>query len=386
MEREEKKVEYLELIYDLIFVYVIGRNNSLLHHITGGFVDLPTFLAYLLCSLAVIQIWNFSTYYINMFGRNRVRDHVFLFLNMYLLYYIAEGTRLHWESYQRQYHAAWGLILVNIGVQYLLERQNRKCDAQTHAVCGKMALVLFGEAAIVFAGIPLYRGAGRLAAPVAIAFGIAATFLSSDARKVMLVDFAHLSERAMLYVVFTFGEMIVVIASYFEGDFNFNSLYFSLMCFLVVVGLFLAYEVLYDRLIDRNMQTNGLLYMLIHILLIFSLNNTTTALSFMENEQIALMPKMLFLLSSFLLCHFCIFALTRYSRRELLPARRELLVGIPMAIAFSALMLLLRTRMNLNIALSVVYVFAIWWILYRYARPVKETISGCEFGSRPEKG
>lgn len=33
MEKEEKKVEYLELIYDLIFVYLIGRNNSLLHHV-----------------------------------------------------------------------------------------------------------------------------------------------------------------------------------------------------------------------------------------------------------------------------------------------------------------------------------------------------------------
>ncbi len=30
MHQDEKKVEYIELIYDLIFVYLIGRNNSLL--------------------------------------------------------------------------------------------------------------------------------------------------------------------------------------------------------------------------------------------------------------------------------------------------------------------------------------------------------------------
>ena len=35
---DEKKVEYIELIYDLIFVYVIGRNNLLLHDFAGGFV------------------------------------------------------------------------------------------------------------------------------------------------------------------------------------------------------------------------------------------------------------------------------------------------------------------------------------------------------------
>lgn len=79
--KDEKKVEYLELIYDLIFVYVIGRNNSLLHHVSDGFVPGGLFYAYILCSLAVIQIWKFSTYYINMHGRNGLRDHVFLFIN-----------------------------------------------------------------------------------------------------------------------------------------------------------------------------------------------------------------------------------------------------------------------------------------------------------------
>ena len=56
MLKEEKKVEYLELIYDLIFVYVIGRNSSLLRNVVDGFVPAGTFLAYILYSLAVIQI------------------------------------------------------------------------------------------------------------------------------------------------------------------------------------------------------------------------------------------------------------------------------------------------------------------------------------------
>lgn len=45
---EEKKVEYVELVYDLIFVYIIGRNNLILHNTEGGFVSVTTFLAYVL--------------------------------------------------------------------------------------------------------------------------------------------------------------------------------------------------------------------------------------------------------------------------------------------------------------------------------------------------
>ena len=65
IDSKEKKVEYIELIYDLIFVYIIGRNNSLLHHVPNGFVEPGMFGAYVLCTLAVIQIWNFTIYYIN---------------------------------------------------------------------------------------------------------------------------------------------------------------------------------------------------------------------------------------------------------------------------------------------------------------------------------
>ena len=127
--KAEKKVEYLELIYDLIFVFVIGRNNSLLHITDGGFVSLGGFVSYVVCTLAVIQIWNFTTYYINVFGRNGIREHISLFFNMFLMYFIAEGTGKDWADYYVQYHIAWALILLNIGIQYLIELRNHKDDA-----------------------------------------------------------------------------------------------------------------------------------------------------------------------------------------------------------------------------------------------------------------
>ena len=89
------------------------------------------------------------------------------------------------------------------------------------------------------------------------------------------VDFPHLSERAMLYIVFTFGEMVIAVSGYFADKFTLNNLYFCAMAFLIVVGLFLSYGVFYDHIIDRERETNGLLYMLMHIFLIFELNNIT---------------------------------------------------------------------------------------------------------------
>ena len=368
IHREEKKVEYLELVYDLIFVYVIGRSNSLLQHVEGGFMAGSTFLAYILSTLAIIQIWNFSTFYINMHGRNGVRDHVALFLNMYLLYYIGEGTRLQWEGFQNQYHIAWALILANLGVQYAIElRSHRGRPAEERSIRCMMA-VLFGEAALVLLCIPIYNATGMALAGVPILFGMVLTRIFTNGNKAAPIDFVHLSERAMLYVVFTFGEMIIAIASYFEGGFSWNSIYFSAMCFLIGAGLFLCYELLYDHIIDREMRTTGVAYMTIHIFLILGMNNITASLEFMRDAEVLLWPKTLFLLGSFLLYFICLFALLRFAKPARKPRRCFLPCAVGSTLAFVVLMLLLRENMWLNIFLSVLYVFSIFGQIWHFSR------------------
>lgn len=366
--KDEKRVEYLELIYDLIFVYIIGRNNSLLHNLENGFVSGTTFLAYVLCTLAIIQIWNFSTFYINKHGRNGLRDHIALFVNMYLLYYIGEGTRLHWESFQNQYHTAWALILLNIGLQYAIELRNHKGRPAEEQSIRRMMSVLFGEALLVLAAIPVYNRTGMALAAVPIVFGMVMTRVFSNESKAEMIDFPHLSERAMLYVVFTFGEMIITVASYFDGDFSLNSVYFSAMCFLIVAGLFLCYEWLYDHIIDREMRTTGITYMLIHIFLIFGLNLITTSLEFMRNEAVLLWPKMLLLIGALVLYFICLFALQHYAKPELKLCRRFIVPIAAATLAFIALMLLLRENMRLNILLSAIYVFCVFLMIFRFSR------------------
>lgn len=368
IKTEEKKVEYLELIYDLIFVYVIGRNNSLLHQITNGFVDSEVFIAYILCTLTIIQIWNFSTYYINMHGRNSLRDHVFLFINMFLLYFIGEGTRTHWENYLLEYYVAWGLILINTGAQYFIELRNRKDDPQLYRQTKHMGIVLLIEAFFVFISYPIYLATGYTIAFIPILFGIAATMLHGKKSKILIVDFTHLSERAMLYVVFTFGEMIIAVAGYFEGGLTASTLYFASMSFLIVVGLFLSYGTVYDHLIDREKQNTGLVYMMLHIFLIFALSLITTSLEFMHNSDIDLLPKMLMLILSFLMYYVSLFSTLRYSKSKCRPSVRFILSLLLIAVSFVVLMLLFRNNMYINIALTVLYVFGIFFMLYRFGK------------------
>ena len=367
LQPKEKKVEYIELIYDLIFVYIIGRNNSLLHVFSGGFVAPSAFFAYILTSLAVIQIWNFTTYYINIYGRHSIREHVFLFINMFLLYFLGEGTRTDWQSFFTQYHIAWSLILANTGTQYLLELRHHKDDESRRQI-KRMIGILFTEAVLVFSDIFIYNSTHLvLLSPFAVIFGIVGVFTFGQKKSESFVDFAHLSERAMLYVVFTFGEMIIGITSYFEGDFSLRSTYFALMVFLIVVGLFVSYGVFYDRIIDREKRTNGLLYMLLHIFIIFALNNITSGLEFMHMAEIIVMPKVLFLTGSFVMYFGFLFALGGiYAKKKCTEYIELCLNSTLLGLAFIIMMFILHSEMMINIALTVVFVFTLFALIYRY--------------------
>ena len=194
--QKEKKVEFLELVYDLIFVYIVGRNNALMHHVNNGFVTSGMFLAYVVCALAVIQIWNFTTFYINIYGRNSVRDHVFMFINMYLLYYIADGISVGWESTFYRFAIAWALILVNIAVQHLIELRNHKDSSWERLQLRRKAFIILGEAALIGVHILVYTFWGVSIAIVPILFGIVATILSGRLNSKVPIDFAHLSAWA----------------------------------------------------------------------------------------------------------------------------------------------------------------------------------------------
>ena len=380
LEKGERKVEYLELIYDLIFVYMVGRNNALLSTIENGFVPMRHFAAYVLCTLAIIQVWNFSTFYINMFGRNGVRDHVFLCTNMYLLYFVGESTRVDWLLYQTQYHVAWGLILVNIGVQYLIELRNHRADAWNLAFIRRLALGVFVEAAVVFAVAVCPPGLVAWLSGAAILSGILMTFWTRSSGAGIQIDFMHLSERAMLYVVFTFGEMVIAVSEYFigNGSWSWSLIYFSLMGFLIVVGLFLSYGYVYDRMIDREGQYRGMSYMMLHIFILFFLNIITVSLEFMREPEVDNLPKVALLVAAFAGYFVFLFALRGHMKEDATVSAAFLAKAGGLSAVFIALMFLLREQMVWNILISAAYVFAMFLLLPRSAARLRSAKDGAD--------
>ena len=370
-EKGEKKVEYLELIYDLIFVYLIGRNNALLHSVENGFFTGNTFLTYLLSTMVILQIWYFSSVYINRYGSNGVGDHIFLFVNMYLLYYLADGIRADWDGSFARYNVAWGLLLLNHALQYFRQLRCGKVRPpweQKHLRYHMWLLV--AQALIVFAAIPIYARTRFPLSWLTLVFGFVASAFTRRTDELVPVNPEHLTERVMLFVVFTFGESIVGLAEYFEGGFSFSTVYFSLAAFLIVVGLFVSYGFLYNRVIDRERANLDTGYMLIHIVLIVALNNITVAMEFMRQPEIGAVAKNVFIVSSFLAYYIFMFFIGHYAKEELRAGIRFFGKLILLSLAFVLIMVLIYRNSWLSIAASVLYVYAMFAMIVLHWRKV----------------
>lgn len=362
--KDEKKVEYLELVYDLIFVYLIRKNNSLLHNAPDGIIGLDLYTTYIFCTFAIIQIWFFTTFYINRYGKNGIKETLLVFANMYLLYYMGDGTRVYWHEHYKRYSVAWALILFNIAIAYYTEYRHIKSDKEKKHVIRMMTTILI-QSFIVAVSLPIYTVTGISIAPFAVLTGIVLIAVMGKANKLLEVDFPHLTERVMLYVVLTFGEMIIGIASHFGGKITPASIFYSLIPFLITVGLFLSYGTLYDNIIDRQMSTNATGYMLIHMFLIFALTNMTTALEYMNEEENFFMSKTILMACSLLLYYLLLFAMIRYSKKEIKIGAPHYFCSMFSAVCMILSVLLYKDNSYVCLAVMLIYIYVFYAVFYR---------------------
>ena len=103
--------------------------------------------------------------------------------------------------------------------------------------------------------------------------------------------------------------------------------------------------------------------MFIHIFLIFALNNITSTLEFMQDDEIDLIQKMTFMVVSLLIYFAFLFATGRYSKVKCRPTRGFILTIAGISVGFAVLMFLIREFSMAHIALTFVYVLTIFLIL-----------------------
>ena len=279
---KHKRVEFTELFYDLVFVFAISKTTALIHHLHNGILTWDSILAFLITLLVLVNSWMIQTVFTNRYGKNSLVNMIVMFTNMALLLLLSNVITNDWQATFHYFCSVVGVLSLTLFIQYLIEYRRKECDIENQKsiiyslyMTGIRAVVAFLSAIL-----PIQIGS------ILFIIGIFGAFLmpifNTKQDAAFKINLPHLIERISLFVIITFGEMIMGLANYFTSE-TFNTT--SILLFLLMIFLFLYYFGQFDHAIDEASNSKGIFLIYSHYPIFIGLIMITVSMSFLVNPE-----------------------------------------------------------------------------------------------------
>lgn len=308
-----KKVEMIELFYDLIFVYAIAKMTAIIHHPHNGHIRLINYLQFITVTIIVLQLWLYQTTYINRYGRSTLIENVLLMANMCATIYMANSINTDWSITFVSFNTAFIAMIACVVMQFLYQYQKNN---HTKKETSSFIFVLLLEIVIISLGLLLGydKGGLYLAVFAYILCGVILpiVFIKSNLNE-NCTNFPHLLERFGLITIISFGEMIINIATYFEIS-TFSLL--PLMVFASVALLFCSYVLQMDKFIDHHQPTQGLAVYYSHFGILMGLGTITVGWSFLHEHNVDRLFLVEIILLGYATFYLSLFITTIYNKQQ----------------------------------------------------------------------
>lgn len=269
--KKERKVSWLELFFDLVFVTAVSSTTHLLLEID----EYPRqvafyFLEYLLMVTPMFWAWIGQTMFFNRYGEKIKNPEIYMLSQMFFLILMTASFDLEFSNTFYTFIIGYaGIRLVTV-CQYFIVSKKLSGDAkQISRLLGTIFLLgillslssLFFESPVRYS--IMYAG---------ILLDIILPLLLTRRLKKAPVDLPHLAERFGLFVIITFGESIVAITSLLVGHTkDLNVLGYTIISFGLIATLFMSYFHSFEHIIDQKKETNGQVLLYGHYFIIVSI-------------------------------------------------------------------------------------------------------------------
>jgi low temperature requirement protein LtrA len=276
---EHKKVEIVELFFDLVLVYAVSKTTGVIRELNAaGQVDPFAYVTFVVGFVIVMNAWMYQAVFTNRYGSNSPKDMLISFIIMAILLYLSNSITPDWESTFVPFTTSLGIIFALQFLQYLLAY--RKGHLANERFFIRWYLLLTGiYAAALLIGAQLPYEIGVWFSLIGLAVNLALPALFHRRLNAIPLNWGHLVERLTLFIIITFGEMVVGLAAYFTVNTLSAS---SILVFVIAVSLFIYYILQFDYMLDEshpNMSTAPIQYA--HIPIVLGLGMTTVSFEFM---------------------------------------------------------------------------------------------------------
>ncbi len=283
IKEKEKRVELIELFYDLIYVYAISRLTLLIEEPVNGIIPPAGFFRYIVVCFVILQGWLYLTNYVNRYGRWQWYEYGLTAINMVSAIYMANTISNQWEEMATTFNVSMLVMLLCVGAMYLIQVWLKEQDPA--AARNSLQILTVDCILYLSAFLASLFQLGHMVIWIDVAAVLIGAFLPFFVRGRFdshIIHFPHLAERFELITIISFGEGIVGMTDYFDVH---NFTLRPVLVFTVILLLFGSYVLQIHYLCDHHRVDRALRLMLTHYFVVIAVNLITVAFKFLENSM-----------------------------------------------------------------------------------------------------
>lgn len=299
----EKKVTWLELFYDLLFVAAVSKASHVLLHVEAGTIPLEYLSKFILIFIPIWWAWVGQSLFVNRFGQDIFSHRVFLILQLFFVLIMTASLSVNFDQYYMPFLIGYVGLRAMTAIQYLTVNKNEAADRKiTAQYLGSRfwigliisALSLFFDSWIRY--VVLYAG---------ITVDILLPLIGRKYLVKSPINTHHLLERFSLFTLILLGESVISILAVLQSShWTWQSILFALLTFLLIIAMWWQYFDNVEKKVDKSIETAGQTIIYGHLFIYISLSMIAASIQLLFLGQLNYTFMVCFIFGSVLLYFF----------------------------------------------------------------------------------
>ena len=293
----EKKVTWLELFYDLLFVAAVSKASHVLVHVDHGLIPIEYLTKFVLIFIPIWWAWAGQTLFMNRFGQDIVKHRIYLILQLFFVLIMTASLSVDFDQYYISFLAGYAGLRSMTAFQYLsvrhMEHGHRQATARYLGTYFWLGIAisccsLFFDSWLRYT--VLYAG---------IIADILVPIIGRKILKKTSVNTHHLLERFSLFTLILLGESVISILAVLQDSvWNWRSILFAAITFVLIIAMWWQYFDNVEKKVDKTKQTAGQTIIYGHLFIFLSMSMLAASIQLLFLEQLNYIFMLIFIYGS----------------------------------------------------------------------------------------
>jgi len=296
----EKKVTWLELFYDLLFVAAVSKASHVLVHVENGSIPAEYLMKFILIFVPIWWAWVGQSVFVNRFGQDTLSHRIFLILQLFFVLIMTASLSVDFDQYFLPFLVGYIGLRAMTAIQYLSVEKKEEAHKR---IAARYLGSRFWIGLVISAFSLIFDSWIRY---VVLYLGIAVDiFLPLMGRKYLVkspINTHHLLERFSLFTLILLGESVISILTVLHASsWTWHSVFFASITFLLIIAIWWQYFDNVEKKVNKTLETTGQTIIYGHLFIYISLCMISASIQLLFLEQVTHLFMVSFIFGSVLL-------------------------------------------------------------------------------------